>query len=113
VDGQAYTVNVDGSTATVNGKSFNIGAGDAPAGGAASATPAGATEPVAAPMPGLIIRLAVEPGTPVQEGQTLVVMEAMKMEMEVKAHKAGTVTSFSVTAGDQVQQGQPLAQMSV
>ncbi|WP_421900436.1 biotin/lipoyl-containing protein [Maridesulfovibrio sp.] len=115
VDGQSYTVNVDGSTATINGKSFNIGAGDAPAAGGAApaAAPAGATEPIAAPMPGLIIRMAVDPGTQVQEGQTIIVMEAMKMEMEVKAHKAGTVTSFSVTAGDQVQQGQPLAQMTV
>ncbi len=115
VDGQSYAVNVDGGTATLNGKSFNIGAGDAaPAASGAPAAPAGGTvEPVAAPMPGLIIRLAVEPGTAVQEGQTLVIMEAMKMEMEVKANKAGTVTSFSVTAGDQVQQGQPLVQMTV
>ncbi|OEU67676.1 MAG: biotin attachment protein [Desulfovibrio sp. S3730MH75] len=114
VNGQSYSVAVDGATATLNGKSFNIGAGDGTPAAAGSAAPVGgATEPIAAPMPGLIVRLAVNPGTAVQEGQTLLIMEAMKMEMEVKAHVAGTVASIEVAAGDQVQQGQPLVLLSV
>ncbi|WP_031480601.1 biotin/lipoyl-containing protein [Maridesulfovibrio frigidus] len=114
VNGQSYSVAVDGATATLNGKSFNIGAGDGTPAAAGSAAPAGgATEPIAAPMPGLIIRLAVQPGTAVQEGQTLLIMEAMKMEMEVKAHVAGTVASIEVAGGDQVKQGQPLVLLSI
>ncbi|MBI9109819.1 biotin/lipoyl-containing protein [Maridesulfovibrio ferrireducens] len=114
VNGLSYTVTVDGDTATLNGKSFRIGSGDGTSAAAASGAPVGGvTEPIAAPMPGLIVRLAVNPGTVVQEGQTLLIMEAMKMEMEVKAHRPGTLVSFAVTAGDQVQQGQPLAQMTI
>ncbi len=114
VNGQSYSVAVDGAIATLNGKSFNIGAGDgAPVAAGVAAPVGGATEPIAAPMPGLIIRLAVQPGAAVQEGQTLLIMEAMKMEMEVKAHVAGTVASIEVAASDQVKQGQPLVLLSV
>lgn len=113
VNGLSYAVTVDGNTATLNGKSFSIGSGDATPAAVSSAPVGGANEPIVAPMPGLIVRLVVNPGTVVQEGQTLLTMEAMKMEIEVKAHKPGTLASFSVTPGDQVQQGHTLAQMII
>ncbi len=114
VNGLSYAVTVDGTTATLNGKTFNIGSGDAVSTAETASAPAGGTsEPIAAPMPGLIVRLLVSPGTVVQEGQTLLTMEAMKMEIEVKAHKPGTLVSFGVTPGDQVQQGHALAQMII
>jgi pyruvate carboxylase subunit B len=113
VNGKNYTVKVDGGKAELNGKVFNIGAaGDAQA-SAAPAPAAGVTEPVAAPMPGLIIRIDVTPGDVVEEGQTVLIMEAMKMEMEVKAHKPGTISEILVSAGEQVQQAQALINMSV
>jgi biotin carboxyl carrier protein len=71
---------------------------------AASAGPVGPA-PVKAPMPGLIVRVNVKVGDEVQAGQGLVVMEAMKMENELRATAAGTVKSVEVTAGTAVEKG--------
>jgi propionyl-CoA carboxylase alpha chain len=61
-----------------------------------------------APMPGLIIDVRVEPGQRVSAGETLVVMEAMKMEHVIAARGDGTVTSVMVVAGQQVEGGASL-----
>ena len=61
-----------------------------------------------APMPGTILEVHVKEGQRVREGQTLLVMEAMKMESGVKAPVAGTVAEIHVSAGDTVQAGAPL-----
>lgn len=71
---------------------------------AASAGPAGPA-PVRAPMPGLIVRINVQVGDRVQAGQGIVVMEAMKMENELRATAAGTVRSVDVTPGTAVEKG--------
>jgi pyruvate carboxylase len=60
---------------------------------------------VAAPMPGLVARVAVEPGEQVTPGQKLFALEAMKMETTVYAERAGTVADVAVTAGTQVEAG--------
>ncbi len=57
------------------------------------------------PMQGTIVKLAVEPGTTVAAGDLIVVLEAMKMEQPLTAHRAGTVTSIHVSAGDSVTAG--------
>ena len=62
----------------------------------------------AAPMPGVIIDVRVEPGEQVAAGSTLVVMEGMKMEHHVSAPCDGTVTEVLVNPGDQVDNGSPL-----
>ena len=62
----------------------------------------------AAPMPGVIVEVRVEPGEQVAAGRTLVVMEGMKMEHHVSAPCDGTVTEVLVAAGDQVDNGTPL-----
>lgn len=59
---------------------------------------------VQAPMPGLIVRVEVEPGDEVSVGTPLVIMEAMKMENEIKAIAPGTVAELKVKAGDIVNQ---------
>ena len=71
---------------------------------AASAGPVGPA-PVRAPMPGLVVRVNVKVGDEVQAGQGLVVMEAMKMENELRATAAGTVKSVEVVAGTAVEKG--------
>jgi biotin carboxyl carrier protein len=71
---------------------------------AATAGPVGPA-PVRAPMPGLIVRVNVKVGDEVQAGQGLVVMEAMKMENELRATAAGTVKSIEVVAGTAVEKG--------
>ena len=58
-----------------------------------------------APMPGLIVRINVAAGDQVQPGQGLVVMEAMKMENELRATAAGTVKRVAVTTGSAVEKG--------
>jgi len=60
---------------------------------------------VTSPMQGTIVKVAVEEGQEVAEGDVIVVLEAMKMEQPLKAHKAGTVASLSASVGDTVTSG--------
>lgn len=75
-----------------------------------SAGPAG-TMPIIAPMPGLIVRIAVTPGDEVQIGDGIVVMEAMKMENELRAVGPGRVKAVLVSAGQAVEKGAVLVEM--
>ena len=107
----------------VNGKGFTVevvmgGAGTmAPepiAASAPAAAPAqspasgGGGSPLTAPLPGSIFSLKCNVGDAVNEGDTLLIMESMKMESEIKAHQAGTVQSILVKEGDNVQTGDSL-----
>jgi biotin carboxyl carrier protein len=58
---------------------------------------------IRAPMPALVVKIEVQEGETVNEGQGLIVLEAMKMENEIKAHAAGTVQEIRVTAGKAVE----------
>ena len=71
---------------------------------AQSGGPSGPT-PLKAPMPGLIVRVLVNPGDTVEAGQGLIVMEAMKMENELRATAAGTVKLVAVQQGAAVEKG--------
>src|SRR5438552_1146913 len=66
---------------------------------------------LAAPMPGLIVRVSVSEGDSVGAGQGLVVMEAMKMENELRAPVAGVVRRVLVSAGNAVEKGSILIEM--
>jgi pyruvate carboxylase subunit B len=67
--------------------------------------------PLVAPMPGLIVRVSVAPGDVVQPGQGLVVIEAMKMENELRAPAGGTVKSVNVVPGQAVEKGALLIEL--
>ena len=78
---------------------------------APAAVPAAALasgEVVKAPMPGNILKINVAPGQKVEEGDVLIVLEAMKMENEILAAKSGTVAQVAVSKGAVVETGAPL-----
>jgi 3-methylcrotonyl-CoA carboxylase alpha subunit len=61
-----------------------------------------------APMPGVVVKLLVEPGQPVEGGQPLLILEAMKMEHRICAPSGGTVKTFYFQSGEQVDGGEEL-----
>jgi biotin carboxyl carrier protein len=67
------------------------------------------TAEITSPMPGKVVRVLVEPGTQVEAGAGVVVVEAMKMQNEMKSPKAGVVVSINVEAGATVNAGDVLA----
>lgn len=84
----------------------------APVAAAPAAAPAAgalaAGEVVTSPMPGNILKINVAQGQHVNEGDVLIVLEAMKMENEISATKSGTVAQINVTKGAVVETGTPL-----
>ena len=74
--------------------------------------PSGDGNAVKAPMPGKILKISVTVGQKVSEGETLLVLEAMKMENEVTADRSGTVTGIIAAKGQTVETGDPLVVIS-
>ena len=111
VDGRSFSVVVlleeDGSyRVSVGGREFSVHLKDErdlllERYGLATSEAAG-TQAVRAPMPGLVLSIAVEPGQPVSKGMGLAVLEAMKMENELRAEHDGTVKAVHVAPGDAV-----------
>jgi 3-methylcrotonyl-CoA carboxylase alpha subunit len=80
-----------------------VGDADAAASGDAS---------LEAPMPGTVVQLRVQPGTAVSAGETLVVMESMKMEISIASPRDGSIAAVHVAAGDQVERGAVLIELT-
>lgn len=116
---------------TVNGTAYDVqveelGAGAAPAPVAAApvaapkaapapaAAPAGGTGSVQvnAPMPGTVVSVEVTQGQAVKKGDTLVILEAMKMENEIAAPQDGTVASINCAKGESVDSGKLLVSLN-
>lgn len=119
---------------TVNGVAYNVtveeGTGTAAASAPVAAAPAAAPAPVAAPaapaapagaagsvtvtapMPGNILDVKVKAGDSVKAGDTLLILEAMKMENEISAPQDGTIASVNVRKGDVVNSGDLLCTMN-
>lgn len=112
VNGASYNVTSDGKgNINVNGTSYNVAFGKPGAAPAASPAPSapvvtGGTS-IPSPVAGTLLRYAVASGASVKRGDTVIVLESMKMELEVKAPADGVVT-FSVQPGTQVTAGQEL-----
>lgn len=125
INGNEYNVainSVEGGVAdvTVNGASYKVEMENMPAAAPAAAVqqtsapvqtaqapvPAtGAGKPVTSPLPGVIIAVKVNVGDVVKAGQTVAVLEAMKMENDIQAECDGTVTAVKVAKGDSVLEG--------
>jgi acetyl-CoA/propionyl-CoA/long-chain acyl-CoA carboxylase, biotin carboxylase, biotin carboxyl carrier protein len=109
VSGKLFDVKVIGEAAT--GGAAATGNGKRPpkrerkAGGAASAS----SEALPSPLQGTVLKVAVEQGAAVEEGDLICVIEAMKMENEIAAHRSGKVTSLNVAQGAAVSSGDVLA----
>ena len=110
LDGKNYSVTLKGSQAVVNGKVYNVnvteGTADATAKSGSNAT--GQTDSIKAKLPGSVVKILVGSGEQIENGQTLMIIEAMKMETEVKSMVAGTIDEISVKVGDQVTADQVL-----
>ena len=119
VNGLAFDVEIHGNLS--EGDLPNVEAGAAPTAAAApvaaapAAAPAPATKgtagvgtPVKAPLPGVITKVLVAAGQSVKKGDTVVVLEAMKMENNITAECDGAVTGICCAAGDSVMEGDTL-----
>lgn len=106
---EIYTVSVEGQSYTVTVAAGGDITGLIAVGDAAQTTVAspsvGGGESVVAPLGGIICKVLVKPGQKVTLGQTLCVLEAMKMETEISSFKAGTVAAINIQAGDMVAVG--------
>lgn len=102
----------DGDTVWVHadGQVFVFEVSGASEGRARSRTPAGAG--LSAPMPATVRAVLVSAGDTVENGQTLVVLEAMKMELPLRAPRAGTVRAVMCQPGELVQPGVALVELS-
>ncbi|WP_253445875.1 sodium-extruding oxaloacetate decarboxylase subunit alpha [Halomonas sp. Y3] len=104
VNGKAYVVEVaeGGEIADVKEQAAQP---------AAEAAPAATGETIAAPLAGNIFKVNVRPGDAVKEGDVVIILEAMKMETEVRAASAGTVSAVKVSEGDSVAVGDVLIEL--
>ncbi|RLQ22675.1 oxaloacetate decarboxylase subunit alpha [Seongchinamella sediminis] len=112
---EVYTVSVNGSSYVVEvaeGGDVSAVSPAATSAPAAAPAPAGAAEPLPAPLAGNIFRVTVSAGDAVSAGDVVIILEAMKMETEVRASRDGTVASVDVKVGDTVAVGDTLISIS-
>ena len=112
-----YRVNVNGTVYEVELEEITGAAPAASAAAPAAAPAPAAAAPVAgdavtAPMPGNILDVKVKAGDSVKAGDTLLILEAMKMENEISAPQDGTIASVNVRKGDVVNSGDLLITMN-
>jgi len=115
VGGNAHTVDVRGTSATVDGIAFPMEAQglEEPKPGkvrkVASTAAAEAAGAVTAIMPGLVIKINKKEGERVEEGEVVIILEAMKMQNELHAKRAGVIKQINVKQGESVEIRQVLA----
>ncbi|MDE6435580.1 MAG: biotin/lipoyl-binding protein [Lachnospiraceae bacterium] len=119
VNGTAYDVAVEELGAgTVAAAPAPVAAAPVAAPAAAPAAPAPAASgaegsiKVAAPMPGKILTIKINPGQAVKRGDVIMILEAMKMENEITAPEDGTIAGINVAVGDSVESGDTLASLN-
>lgn len=111
LNGKNYHVQIDGGKAAINGKSYDFAVQEGDAQTASSGGSASSGHEVVTSTPGVVLRFMKSAGDSVNEGDTILILESMKMEIEIKSHVSGSVISFEVTQGIQVSAGQTLARI--
>lgn len=115
VDGREILMAFDGNIATVDGKTYRVGIQPQTKTASSSKTPAsvsnggGSLTEVHAQMPGVVYKQLKQPGAVIREGEPILIMEAMKMEMEISSPIAGTIAELCFPVGAHVATGQVLA----
>ena len=113
INGKSYQMNVDGDSVTVNGKVYQASAQAVTAGSPAAASstlkPAAEATSVTAQMPGVVLRIDKNVGDSIAEGESILVLEAMKMEVEVLSPADGTIQAIPVSVGEQISAGELLS----
>ncbi|HUG69443.1 MAG TPA: biotin/lipoyl-containing protein [Pirellulaceae bacterium] len=114
VNGKEYRMAIDGDRATVNGKAYNVGirADGETAASPRGVAPSGKRTPVTSEMPGVVLRVLANAGDAISAGESVLVIEAMKMEVHISAPVDGTIVEVEVAVGDQVATGQELASIA-
>jgi len=110
LNGKAYEVKVDGNQAVVNGQAYAFEAKEGiSAAAAAPVASSGEGKPLTTPLPGLILRIEKKVGDMVKSGETIMVIESMKMETPLNAPNSGRVQAIKVQPQQQVQAGAVVA----
>ncbi|MDX1491769.1 MAG: sodium-extruding oxaloacetate decarboxylase subunit alpha [Pseudohongiellaceae bacterium] len=108
LEGKSYVVKVSPGGEVEQFQELGSSASASEGTDSSASKPSGASQTVAAPLAGTICRVEVARGDTVSEGDILVVLEAMKMETEIRSNFAGTVTEINVDEGDSVSVGDSL-----
>lgn len=111
INGEKFEVKFDGNKAIVNGKEYTIGEEKAEMPKAPEVAPTGVGGVITAPMPGMVTQVLVAEGQAVKAGDTLVIVEVMKMETPIKATTAGTIKRLFVKKGDNIKTGDKVAEV--
>jgi acetyl-CoA/propionyl-CoA carboxylase biotin carboxyl carrier protein len=116
VSGRRFDVKVIGAAPVGavdgTGASANAGARTPPKRAERAKSAGGGPDEIVSPLQGNMWKVVVEQGDAVEEGQLLCIIEAMKMENEITAHKAGTVTALPIEEGKPITTGDPIATIS-
>jgi biotin carboxyl carrier protein len=109
LDNTVYEARRDGNIVTIAGRRYDIAQRDPRKWNPASAgIQAHGRDTVKSPMPGKIVRILVSPGDDVPAGHGVIVVEAMKMQNELKTTRAGRISSVNVKENDTVEAGATL-----
>ena len=112
VGGSSYGIKIENGKAIVDGVSYDYTIKDGISQTASAPTQAsssGAATPITAGLPGTVVKIISPVGTQVSDGTTILIVEAMKMEVEIKSSVSGSVKEIKVKPGDSIVAGQELA----
>ena len=112
VGGKTFSVQVNGGKVTVDGKAFDVAVGTGAAAPKAAAAGSGAASQVTSPIPGTVTKIVAQEGSTVAAGDTIVIIEAMKMETPITTDKAGRVSKILVNVKDVVETDQAVAEIA-